>query len=154
MAADNFKKKASRGLLRTIKCQVTKDPNDRTNEYIDPSELISSLRKKVTQAQIWECPLESLASVLQALGVVHQGIIVTMEDGKRFLVHKLPSENGDGVGCAVVADPTRMGSQWAWVKTKNVTHAKLEDYLDECGDRYDIKTDNCLHAVKRMWTLN
>lgn|SRR6218665_143627 len=150
---DNFKKKKSRGVGRTLTKQVTQDPNDSTNELIDSSELIAHLKKKVTQAEIWECPLEFLGDILQLAGIVHQGIVLTMEDGKKYIVHKLPSGCNDGGGDAVVSKASNMGKHWSFVRRKDIRTAKLEDYLEKCGDRYDTVTDNCLHAVARMWSL-
>ena len=145
-------KKASRGTRRAITSQVANDPNDKTGEFIDESELISHYKKRVTQAQIWERPLHQSPG-LQPLGIVHQGIVVTMEDGKTYLVHKVASGDDDGLGITIVTDSSKMGAQWSLVKTKKVKSAKLEDYLDACGEKYDVRSDNCIHAVKRMWEL-
>lgn len=145
-------KKASRGAARWF-FPVTKDPNDKSGHAIDSTELIHYLNKRITRAEIWECPLEKLGEILQLVGLVHQGIVVTMESGM-LLVHKLPHEGEEGKGDAVVTYKSNMGENWSLVQGKDIQSAKLSDYLEKCGLEYNTVADNCLHAVARMWSLN
>ena len=55
-----------------------------------------------------------------------------MEDGKTYLVHKVTSGNGDGLGIIIVTHSSKMGAQWSRVKTKKVKNSKLENYVDAC----------------------
>lgn len=186
--------KSGRGLLRTIMFQVCEDRDDKSNEYIDQSEMIKKLGAKVIKVERWECPLNGLSRALQVVGMVHQGVVVTLEGGQRYLIHKLPmgkkgkgssfsssssggcssasrseysgsrstrssasgsdkKEDNDGEGDAVVAYASKMGKHWTKFDEKKVASSKLSDYLDACGSKYDVKTDNCIHAVNRMWQL-
>lgn len=147
------KEKKVKAIGRSFKGQVTLDPNDSTNKMINSFKLNYLLKKRITQAEIWTCPLEHLCDFLQSLWNYHQGIVLTMADGKKYIVHKLSSEGNDRGACIVLSKAKNMGKHWSFVRQKDIRTAKLEDYLKECGDIYDPVCETNLHAVARMWTL-
>ena len=82
------------------------------------------------------------------VGIKHSGVVVTTKDGKRHLVHK-----GKGYGESgqtVVVDAKHMSKKWKVTDSQSVSGAKVGDYVKKGGKDYNLATDNCHDASKRM----
>lgn len=82
----------------------------------------------------------------------HSGTKVTTDAGNQYLVHK-----GRGYGKSsqtVVTDARNMSSAWNVTATKDVTNAKVGDYVKAGGSTYGLVHDNCHHASGRMMKLD
>jgi hypothetical protein len=87
------------------------------------------------------------------MGLGHQGVLIFLENGARYLIHLLISDMKEGV--QVVAQITmEMGKDWRRVNAKKISKATVANYMSECGTTYNFKTNNCLHASSRMMTLD
>jgi hypothetical protein len=120
------------------------------------NDLRSLYNAKVVHAERFKRPLASSAKswIAKKLGLKHSGVVVTLGNGQRFLVHK-----GDKYGNAsqtVVVDAKHMDmSTWystGWKKT--VKYSKVADYVRVGGKNYDLVRDNCHDASRRMMYLN
>lgn len=141
---------------RCVMSSVTQDPNDKSGYNIELHVFLENQYKRVTQIELWECPVSKLGAFLKLLGYAHQGIVATLENGRQFLVHKLQAankakNNAEFKGIPVVTDKECMKEGWIRVKAKAVKSATLYDYVKKCGFSYNMLTDNCMHAVERMW---
>ena len=109
-------------------------------------------------------------------GLPHSGVVVTLEDGSTWLVHKgkiivMPAHSAcfhlqtscyvgqdysqGSSGCeAVVTDDAHMSSAWRMVESATcTTRHRLGNYVQEAGCQYRLFTDNCWHASTRMMNL-
>ena len=82
----------------------------------------------------------------------HSGVVVTTNDGKKYLVHK-----GSGYGKSsqtVVTDVKHMSSAWSNMDNgKSVKGKSVGDFVKTGGKGYNVFTDNCHHARKKMHSL-
>lgn len=118
--------------------------------------------QRVIKAEKWERPLMSGGSsgyhgswpwqfVAMALRLRHEGVVVTLQNGSRWLVQK-----GDKYGNAsqtVVLRASYMSRKWKKVQSKRVSRSRLGDYVRAGGKYYSLWRDNCQHAAKRMMRL-
>lgn len=119
---------------------------------------MSDLRKlynsRVTFAERFKRPLGNSVNscIAKNLGN-HSGVKITLNNGQKFLVHK-GNEYGDASE-TVVVDAKHMSSRW-WStgEKKNIYHSTVADYIRAGGKNYNLFSDNCHHASKRMMKLN
>jgi len=99
---------------------------------------------RVVRAERWERPL------LRVLK--HSGVVVTLENGQRYLVYK-SNDNGEA-GATVVVDAGTMSTPpWTMTESKAVSRSTVANYVDAGGRVYDFFLDNCHHASRRMMRL-
>ena len=126
--------------------------DDHANVNIDLSVYHKLKRRRVAKAELWERPLKGAGREARiSRGRVHQGVVVTLDGGERYFVHKLVVDDLGGV--VVVALAVGMGDKWEKVDEKIVARALLKDYIKACGQDYDLLTDNDRHAAKRLMAL-
>jgi len=111
---------------------------------------------RVVRAERWERPLLSGSSgsgggIARALGLKHSGVVVTLVDGRRYLVHK-GNEYGEASE-TVVADAGIMSSAWTMTESKAVSRSTVGDYVTAGGRVYSLVFNNCHHASHRMMRL-
>ena len=84
---------------------------------------------------------------------MHSGVVVTTEDGSKYLIHKLgPQGNATIIemandamyerGYAKIDPPIQAAKLW-----------EIKFYKDKSGDNYSFMRDNCHHATERMVKL-
>ena len=150
-------------------------PDDSSCLQISSNELISIMLMQVKKAELWERPLENIAGLFEKFGAVHQGVVVTLENGARYVIHKFARDN-TGFGSSsrnaqdghaenievnddqesanvIVATATDMGKKWSRVKDKRIRHSTVDDFVKVCGNEYRLFSDNCIHAASRMMDL-
>ena len=138
-----------------------KDDRDRGDDFaninIELGEYFKIRSKKVVQEELWKRPLNGSGKrALQMIGFAHEGVVVTLDDGSRYLIHKM--EDKDGEAKIVVADAARINRNngWKLEKVRQVVRPNptLKDYCDTCSKhRYNKFTNNCMHAAKEMMCL-
>lgn len=107
----------------------------------------------VIKAERWKRPFASSAprSWFQYV-VSHSGVVVTLKNGSKYLVHK-----GNEYGIAsqtVVVSANYMSSAWSLVSQCNLMRYRtVGDYVRAGGATYSIFFDNCNHASTRMMNL-
>ena len=145
-----------------------------------PTEHLNEiLFKKVIRVELWERPLDNYGEIL---GGVHRGVVIILEDGSRYLVHKTaaseaswrdvlgippvpPPENRNQVmierpqdsslATIIVADCTKMGTRWKMLESRRLRASKkVLDFIEACGTSYNLMTDNCNTAATRMMELS
>jgi len=108
---------------------------------------------RVVSAQRYERPLDFNAPQwVKNLLPNHCGVVVTLANGQRWLVHK-----GNEFGQAsqtVVVEARHMSSNWNLKETKSVSNSRVTDYVSAGGQLYNTLLDNCLHACSRMMNLS
>lgn len=113
----------------------------------------SLYNSRVIKAERWKRPLASGVSAQWITYVVsHSGVVVTLENGQRWLVHK-----GDEYGNesqTVVVSTSYMSNQWSLVQSCTVSKLRtVSDYVAAGGATYSVFFDNCNHASTRMMNL-
>lgn len=84
-----------------------------------------------------------------SFGVKHSGVVVTTENGDRWLVHKGPGY-GDSSD-TVVTNARHMSGDWKSGGSQPAqTGTKVADYVKAGGENYNLLFDNCHDASKRM----
>ena len=157
-------------LLLTLLCFFSFE-GDAQNRYT------SLYNKRVVSVRRMDRPLGSSGGSL-GYGLPHSGVIVTLEDGSTWLVHKgiikvPPFQSArfhlqfkfviltgkdysqGSSGCqAVVTDDRHMSSAWREVDraTCHQRH-RLGSYVQKAGCQYNLFFDNCWDAVRRMMSL-
>ena len=122
-------------------------------QSLDAQGLTQLYNSKVVSAQRYERPLDFKApGWIKSRLPKHCGVIVTLEGGQRWLVHK-----GNEFGQAsetVVVSPSFMSSAWSAGEYKTVRSSTVADYVSAGGARYSLLFNNCLHACNRMMRLS
>lgn len=84
-----------------------------------------------------------------SLGVKHSGVVVTTDNGDRWLVHK-----GSGYGDSsetVVTNAKHMSGDWQSGGVQSVKPGtRVVDYVKAGGSDYNLAFDNCHDASRRM----
>ncbi|CAF0948375.1 unnamed protein product [Brachionus calyciflorus] len=84
--------------------------------------------------------------------VSHSGVVVTLTNGVKYLVHK-GKEYGKASQTGVVST-TYMSHLWRFQEECNVhVDRTVSDYVTAGGINYDLFNDNCNHASARMMAL-
>ncbi|XP_068760223.1 uncharacterized protein [Montipora capricornis] len=84
-----------------------------------------------------------------SLGVKHSGVVVTTENGDRWLVHKGPGY-GDSSD-TVVTNAKHMSGDWKSGGSQPAqSGTKVADYVKAGGENYNLLFDNCHDGSKRM----
>ena len=126
--------------------------DDRT--FTDQTE-----NQKVTKIQKMSVP----ADISNGL-VSHEGVKVTVESGKDYMVHKVGKPNDVDLKTATVVQDTSdpklhiqdwkpsglFGSSFS-VEDRNL---KVGHFVEESGKGYNVAFDNCKHAANRMEDLH
>ena len=109
---------------------------------------------RVVKAERYERPLASFVSnrIARILGFKHSGVVVTLENGERWLVHK--GSEYSKVSDTVVVNAKWMSSNWTRTSIKHVYHSRVVDYVRAGGATYNLFSDNCHDASRRMMRLN
>ena len=133
------------------------------------------MESKVVNAELWQRPLKNLDD-FKLFGLVHKGVVVTLENGARYLIHKFPKDDagisakiGTGVnkgasgdvegddteGKAVikVVKADSMGRKWEKIKDKPVQKSTIQDFIKACGQKYRLFSDNCINAANNMMAI-
>jgi len=122
-------------------------------QNLDAQTLTQLYNSKVVSAQRYERPLDFKApGWIKLLLPKHCGVIVTLEGGQRWLVHK-----GNEFGQAsetVVVNPSFMSSAWSPSVYKTIRSSTVGDYVKAGGPSYNTVFDNCQHACNRMMRLS
>jgi hypothetical protein len=104
------------------------------------------------KAERFERPLDFKAPKwIKDLLPNHCGVVVTLQNGQRWLVHK-----GNEFGQAsetVVVSTSAMLSNWRRKQTKSISNSRVTDYVSAGGKNYNVFFDNCLNACSRMMNL-
>ena len=81
--------------------------------------------------------------------------MVTLADGRRYLIHKA-EYFGDDIIQRTIIEPGDVTSNGDWTRTdsKPVSSSNVLNYLYESGGLYDPIFDNCHDASKRMMDLD
>jgi hypothetical protein len=114
---------------------------DARNAYTD---LYNS---RVSRAERWERPMVKWWQKWPR----HCGVVVTLRNGDRWLVHK-----GDHYGNpsqTVVTSTSNMLGNWQLKGSKSVYRSTVGDYVRAGGAYYNLITANCLHACDDMMAL-
>ncbi|KAK2173237.1 hypothetical protein NP493_891g00029 [Ridgeia piscesae] len=115
----------------------TKFPHDITTQR----ELTALFNMRVVKATRCERPLQGQKHRFGP--VKHSGVVVTLADGRTFLVHK-----------TVVTDTKHMDwSKWMCLESKKVHRSKVTDYVKAGGSVFHTLWDNCHGAASRMMRL-
>jgi hypothetical protein len=120
---------------------------------LDAQSLTELYNSRVTSAQRYERPLDMRAPQwFKNLLPNHCGVVVTLANGQRWMVHK-----GNEFGQAsqtVVVSARHMSSNWQLKQTKSIRNSRVASYVSAGGKNYNAITDNCLHACSRMMALS
>src|SRR5688572_30809333 len=120
---------------------------------LDAQSLRELYNSRVVSAQRYERPLDIRAPQwIKNLLPNHCGVVVTLANGQRWLVHK-----GDQFGVSsqtVVANARLMSSNWSLNQTKAVGNSRVNDYVSAGGRDFNVLTDNSIHACNRMMNLS
>ena len=149
--------------------------NDKSFQPMSSSDFIAIMSTKVIKAELWKRPLENIAALFNIFGAVHQGVVVTLEAGARYLIHKFAADDAgvvsslsnaqdghdenikvnDNKGKAIVAvtTATAMGKKWSRVREKMIRNSTVAKFVEVCGHEYCLLSDNCVHAASRMMDL-
>nr|QAV56624.1 hic14 [Sinohyriopsis cumingii] len=112
---------------------------------------------EVVYAEYYTRPLGSSGSGVSGWirrRIHHAGVVVTLTNGERWLIHK-----GSGYGDAsstVITDANYMSSNWNLEKSGYVSGSRtVDDFLraGEIDSSYNIFLSNCLTAANKMWRL-
>ena len=149
--------------------------DDKSFQPMNSSDFIAIMSSKVIKAELWIRPLENIASVLAILGLAHHGVVVTLDDGARYLIHKFAADDAgvvssssnaqdghdenikvnDNKGKAIVAvaTATAMGKKWSRVREKVIRNSTVTKFVEVCDQEYRLSSNNCIHAADRMMNL-
>jgi hypothetical protein len=108
----------------------------------------------VSRAELYERPLdpETAAPVAQALGYKQSAVVVTLKDGRRFMLVK-GNRKGEGRQTVIIlAD--HMTDDWVKVQTKDITRSVLLDFAKAGGLFFHAVRDNGRDAAMRMMALS
>lgn len=124
-----------------------------TISSLDAQSLRELYNSGVVSAQRYERPLDITAPQwIKNILPNHCGVVVTLANGQRWLVHK-----GDQFGKAsqtVVVNARYMSSNWNLKSTRSVHNSRVTHFVSAGGRDYNALTDNCLHACDRMMSLS
>ena len=56
-------------------------------------------------AELWERPLQNIPVVVAFFGTVHSGVVITLENSARYLIHKFATEDTGSAGASTVVQP-------------------------------------------------
>lgn len=112
-----------------------------------PAHLRVLYKKEVVWAHHVQRPLNCW---LGKFGVPHVGVIVTTEDGEKWLVHKAKT---NGTMDTVVSDLNSLKSNWSVKSSKPVAGYTVGDFVKASGSKYNLLTNNCWDSRKRMMQL-
>jgi hypothetical protein len=123
-------------------------------QFCNALSLRQLYNSRVIKAERYQRPLDSgkaTPQVLQNL-VYHCGVVVTLENGQRWLVHK-GNEYGQASNTVVVS-ASYMNRVWTKIQEKTISRSRVTDYVRAGGVNYNLFLDNCIHACTRMMQLN
>lgn len=131
------------------------------DQSISQAELQQLLNVSVLSSELWQRPLKSTANsvVAHVIGFVHQGVVVNLDDGSKYIVHKFQDTGDQQAGAqplkakVVVAPFRNIGAKWTIRGSKRCRESSVGDFLRECGTVYDVYSGNCQHAAQRMMAL-
>lgn len=110
---------------------------------------------RVVKAERWHRPLDSgkaTPNILRNLAY-HCGVVVTLQNGQRWLVHK-GNEYGQASETVVVGASNMSPVTWTKQREKRVSRSRVTDYVSAGGREYSLLFNNCIHACNRMMNLN
>jgi hypothetical protein len=121
--------------------------------YSSYSDVKKLRETPVVRAELYERPLANSASatVQGVLGGKQLGVVVTVEDGRRFLLVKGNQEGRGKETVAIISD--HMTDDWVKVATKQVTGTTFGNFVQAGGRAYDLFKDNGNQAAERMMEL-
>ncbi|KAK6491237.1 hypothetical protein HHUSO_G6001 [Huso huso] len=118
-------------------------PHDMTRK----SDLNRLYNSRVIHAERVRRPLGNLPVAIGPLS--HSGVRVTLDNGKKYLIHK-----GPGFGRTsqtVVVDAKHMSDRWKTVQSKDMGGRKnVADFVKAGGSKYRLLSDNCHSGACRM----
>lgn len=121
-------------------------------QSLDAQSLTQLYNSKVVSAQQYLRPLDfSCPQWLKNALPKHCGVVLTLANGRRWLVHK-----GNEYGKAsqtVVVSASYMSSAWSRSVSKTIRYSTVGDYVRAGGPNYNLVTDNSQHACNRMMNL-
>lgn len=83
----------------------------------------------------------------------HSAVKVILENGQKFLIQK-GNEYGQPSGTTVVDAKVMNDLWWSTGEAKVITRSTVGDFVMAGGENYNVLTDNCHHAAKRMMQPN
>jgi hypothetical protein len=122
--------------------------------YNTIADILELYKAPVTRAELYERPLdpETAAPVAQALGYKQSAVVVTLKDGRRFMLVK-GNQKGEGRQTVIIlAD--HMTDDWVKVQTKDITRSVLLDFAKAGGLLFHALRDNGRQAATRMMSLS
>lgn len=120
--------------------------------FIHSLDAQSLYNSRVVSAQRYLRPLVSTAPQwVKNVLPKHCGVVVTLENGQRWLVHK-GNEYGQASQTVVVSTSSMTGA-WSAGEYKTVRSSTVADYVRAGGQNYNLVFDNCIHACNRMMRL-
>jgi hypothetical protein len=120
------------------------------NSIQDVHELYNT---PVSRAELYERPLdpETPAPVAQALGYKQSSVVVTLKDGRRFMLVK-GNRKGDGLKTILILGD-HITDDWVKVGAKEIARSVLLDFAKAGGLFFDALRDNGKDAAMRMMNL-
>ena len=123
-------------------------PHDVTTQ----SGLTSIYNQPVTKVEHVTRPMGSSGGSANIPFVDHHGTVVTTGTGDRYLIHKGSGYGGSG-GETVVTNARHMSDKWTTTETRSVQGHNVSDFVKAGGTNYNLGSDDCRHAAKRMTEL-
>jgi hypothetical protein len=108
----------------------------------------------VSRVELYERPLDPATPplVAQALGYKQSSVVVTLKDGRRFMLVKGDRKGEGRQTILILAD--HMTDDWVKVQTKDITRSVLLDFAKAGGLLFDALRDNGSDAARRMMALS
>lgn len=121
--------------------------------YSTDEDRLELYNSAVTRAALYERSLDTKvkSDVAEALNGRQYGVLVTLDDGRRFFVVKGNRLGEGSQTVAVVSD--HMADDWVKVTNKVISGATLGDFIKAGGHRFDAVVDNGKQAALRMMAL-
>jgi len=120
------------------------------DSYEDRKTLYST---PVVRADLYERLLSPTAPefVSQTLNGRQLGVVVTLSDGRRFLLVKGNQLGRGKETVAIIFD--HITDDWITVESKEIKSSTFEDFVKAGGNSYDLLSDNGNQAAARMMQL-
>ncbi|KAI0235580.1 hypothetical protein LSAT2_013888 [Lamellibrachia satsuma] len=131
----------------------SKGPKTFNHDINTQSGLTALFNHRVVKATRWERPLSGWPVKLGILK--HSGVVVVLDDGRQYLIHKGSQYGTPKGGQTVVVEIRRKSPKWTEVRgsSKQVHISKVTDYVAAGGSIYKTLADNCHDAADRMMAL-
>jgi hypothetical protein len=122
--------------------------------YNTIEDILGLYKTPVSRAELYERPLDPATSapVAQAIGYKQSAVVVTLKDGRRFMLVK-GNQKGEGRQTTIIlAD--HMTDDWVKVQTKDIARSVLLDFANAGGLHFHALHDNGRNATMRMMALS